>query len=69
MILNGFCNKQNKDYSVEIKMIDTSDLENKVLRMVGWSVNMQCRLVVAAILNNALFFKISTNSSYWLSET
>lgn len=35
MILNGFCNKQNKDYSVEIKMIDTSDLENKVLRMVG----------------------------------
>lgn len=31
MILNGFCNKQNKDYSVEIKMIDTSDLEKQSL--------------------------------------
>lgn len=31
MILNGFCDKQNKDYRVEIKMIDTSDLEKQSL--------------------------------------
>lgn len=31
MVFTGFCDKQNKNYSVEIKMVDSSDLEKTAL--------------------------------------
>ena len=29
MVFTGFCDKQSKNYSVEIKMVDSSDLEKQ----------------------------------------
>lgn len=29
MVFNGFCDKQKRNYSVEIKMVDSSDLEKQ----------------------------------------
>lgn len=29
MVFTGFCDKQSKNYSVEIKMADSSDLEKQ----------------------------------------
>ena len=29
MVFTGFCDKQSKNYSVEIKMVDSSDLEEQ----------------------------------------
>jgi hypothetical protein len=33
MVLTGFCDKQNKNYSVELKMVDSSDLEKQHLEI------------------------------------